>query len=87
MNTKDIKTFLEIVLLKIKFFFGTRLDETVIPKGYYCYQYDNKNDTVNICPYFKTLSDGGAACKFMAYYGNDDHILGDQCKMCKINKK
>ena len=102
LNIKKIKyfiiwkiNFISLVWSKIIIFFGYKYNESVIPKGIYCYSPDDEKNKkrgkgdkwvyyIKPCPYYKTISKRYNGCK---YYGiiTDDMVFDDQCKMCSIN--
>ncbi len=74
------------------------LDESVIPKGAYCYtinriEYNNKNTPpiikIDLCPYWKYMDmrTQEPYCSYCDMNGipYDTLLLGDQCKECDIN--
>lgn len=87
---------IKILWLKIQKLRGKQLDESVIPKGLYCYSVTEEelkrvhspdwNGTYNItpCPYFGCMRDHKAACFYMGFIGWDP-CLWDQCKICGKN--
>jgi hypothetical protein len=86
--------FLEIFWTRIQLFFGKKLDESVIPEGFYCYKYNGKDGFnedelpyhgIDACPYFRKFKNGNTACLFIGYYGFD-FAHYDQCKICDVNK-
>jgi len=68
------------------------LDESVIPKGIYCYTYDENGKTI-MCPYWSSReNEYGDLIGCCAYLDTDDEkeegisLLFDQCKECSINE-
>lgn len=81
---KNIRIFLEVQIWRFK-----KKPEDVIPSGLYCYNLVENGRVVGTkyCPYFRKLSGdtlSGGACLKLNYYGKNDFILGDACKVCSI---
>lgn len=85
-----------ILKVKIQKLFGKKLDESVIPKGLYCYAVDEEELTkfmsgesdgiinVKTCPYYGSMKGMNAACFYAGFIGWSPS-LGDQCKICGKN--
>jgi hypothetical protein len=66
-----------------------------IPKGMYCYEYDEKRNAeeplkdgyyTKVCKYYRsTNKNGGVACTYEGFIGFDP-CLYDQCKICGIKE-
>jgi len=88
--------WIEVQFIKMIRFFGINGDESKIPNGFYCYDYDEKRNTedpcdegywIKTCKYFRSIKGrGGVACTYIPYYGFD-FCLYDQCKICGENKE
>ena len=82
-TVKDFKIYIQILVSRFTNMFKKK-DTSVIPYGLYCYDIAPNGEEIR-CPYFRKLSEGGAACKYLGSYDPDDFILGDMCKNCGIN--
>lgn len=89
----NIIYYLETRYTKLLRLFNIRKDTTVIPKGMYCYVYDDeKNENkepfsywIKTCKYYRSNDNGGIACTYVGFYGFD-FCLYDQCKICGKNE-
>jgi hypothetical protein len=63
------------------------IDETVIPKGDYCYTITGKPYTnpTKTCPYWEYRGEYEAYCHFLKE--EDDILLWDQVKICGVNMR
>jgi len=77
--------------------FGKEKDDSVIPRGMYCYIHDEDREArepfvgfgywTKTCKYYRSTSTtGGIACTYLGYYGHD-LCLYDQCKICGCNEE
>ena len=89
----EIKWWFEVLWSNILRRLGKKYDSSVIPKGEYCYTYDeekNKKDPIDgywikSCKYYRGVSKRGTtACTFVGTHGFD-FLLYDQCKICGEN--
>lgn len=89
--------YLETRYTKILCFFGIKRDTSVIPKGTYCYVYDEERNAkepctdggywIKTCEYYRSTPETkGIACTYTGHFGFD-FCLYDQCKICGINDK
>lgn len=87
--------YLETRYTKVLRYFNIRKDESIIPKGIYCYEYDEeRNDKepcklgsywIKPCKYYRSTPETrGIACTYTGFYGHDC-CLYDQCKICGVN--
>ena len=87
--------YAETRYVKLLRIFGVRRSTSVIPKGQYCYVWDEERNTkepcsdggywIKTCKYYRsTTKTGGVACTYTGYYGFDP-CLYDQCKICGVN--
>jgi len=87
--------YLETRYTKVLRFFHIIKDESIIPKGPYCYEYDEERNKeyplasgywIKLCKYYRsTPKTRGMACTYLGFYGNDC-CLYDQCKICGVNE-
>ena len=85
--------YAETRYVKLLRIFSVRRSASVIPKGQYCYVWDEERNTkeptngywIKTCKYYRsTPKTGGVACTYTGYYGFDP-CLYDQCKICGKN--
>ena len=80
---------------KLLCIFGVRRSASIIPKGQYCYVWDEERNInepctdggywIKTCKYYRsTLKTGGVACTYTGFFGFD-FCLYDQCKICGEN--
>lgn len=87
--------YVETRYTKLLNFFNFKKDSLIIPKGMYCYEYDEERNIkdpsydggywIKTCKYYRSTSRGGVACTFTGYFGFDP-CLYDQCKICSENE-
>ena len=88
--------YIETRYTKLLRLFNIRKDTNIIPKGMYCYVYDdekNENDEnkepfsywIKTCKYYRSNDKGGIACTYVGFYGFN-FCLYDQCKICGKNE-
>ncbi len=85
--------YAETRYVKLLRIFSVRRSASVIPKGQYCYVWDEERNAkeptngywIKTCKYYRsTPKTGGVACTDTGYYGFDP-CLYDQCKICGKN--
>ena len=86
--------YIEIGYAKLLRLFNIRRKTSPIPKGTpYCYVLDDeRNKTEPIdgywikpCKYYRSMKGYSAACTYVGFIGFD-LCLGDQCKICGVDK-
>ena len=86
--------YTETRYVKLLRLFGIRRNNSVIPKGRYCYVRDDERNAkvpindgywIKTCKYYRSAPNtGGVACTYIGFYGFD-FCLYDQCKICGEN--
>lgn len=87
--------YIETRCAKLLRMLGLKYDTAVIPKGAYCYVWDEERNIkepcadgghwIKTCKYYRsTPKTRGIACIYMGFFGFD-FCLYDQCKICGEN--
>lgn len=86
--------YLETRFTKLLRVFNISYKNSIIPKGQYCYVWDEERNTkepctdgywIKTCKYYRsTPKTGGIACTYTGFFGFD-FCLYDQCKICGEN--
>ena len=88
-----IWNYIEVGFTHLCLFFNIKKDKTVIPKGHYCYIWDDERNKkephsgywVIPCRYYRSMKGQcEAGCTYVGFIGFDVG-LGDQCKICGEN--
>jgi hypothetical protein len=88
--------YIETRYVKLLHIFGINRDASIIPKGQYCYVWDNERNInepctndgycIKPCKYYRsTKKTRGIACTYIGFFGFDI-CLYDQCKFCGENE-
>jgi hypothetical protein len=89
--------YIEVGWSKFTSWLGFKKDTFVIPRGFYCYVFDNEKNIkephknggywIKSCPYYRSMKGQcNAGCTYIGFIGFDP-CLGDQCKICGINEE